>query len=84
MGVELDVRRDCYYHNSTLLNQDVGKPVILPSKSARVTLLGSGAMFTEVIKAAKLLADEGIGADVFSVTSWRVTAWPLSGKRCRW
>ena len=69
-GAENDVIRGCYKYNSTLLDQDVGKLVILPSKSARVTLLGSGAILTEVIKAAKLLADEGIGADVFSVTSW--------------
>ena len=69
-GAENDVIRGCYKYNSSLLDQDVGKLVILPSKSARVTLLGSGAILTEVIKAAKLLADEGIGADVFSVTSW--------------
>jgi pyruvate dehydrogenase E1 component len=36
----------------------------------RVTLLGSGAILTEVIKAAEALASEGIGADVFSITSW--------------
>jgi pyruvate dehydrogenase E1 component len=52
------------------LNQDVGKTPKLPPRSARVTLLGSGAILTEVIKAARLLADEGIESDVFSVTSW--------------
>ncbi len=36
----------------------------------RVTLLGSGAILTEVIKAAELLAREGRVVDVFSVTSW--------------
>jgi len=36
----------------------------------RVTLMGSGAILTEVIKAAQVLADEGIASDVFSVTSW--------------
>jgi pyruvate dehydrogenase E1 component len=36
----------------------------------RVTLLGSGAILTEVIKAAEVLASEGIGVDVFSITSW--------------
>ncbi|HAX18908.1 MAG TPA: pyruvate dehydrogenase (acetyl-transferring), homodimeric type [Hydrogenophaga sp.] len=36
----------------------------------RVTLLGSGAIFTEVVKAAQQLAAQGIGVDVFSVTSW--------------
>ena len=35
-----------------------------------VTLLGSGAILTEVIKAAALLAAQGIAVDVFSVTSW--------------
>jgi pyruvate dehydrogenase E1 component len=36
----------------------------------RVTLLGSGAILTEVLKAAVQLADDGIGVDVFSITSW--------------
>jgi pyruvate dehydrogenase E1 component len=36
----------------------------------KVTLLGSGAILTEVIKAAELLAKEGIGSEVLSVTSW--------------
>ncbi|HSU63535.1 MAG TPA: pyruvate dehydrogenase (acetyl-transferring), homodimeric type, partial [Burkholderiales bacterium] len=37
---------------------------------AKVTLLGSGAILTEVIKAAELLAREGIASEVVSVTSW--------------
>jgi pyruvate dehydrogenase E1 component len=36
----------------------------------RVTLLGSGAILTEVVKAAQQLAADGIPADVVSVTSW--------------
>jgi pyruvate dehydrogenase E1 component len=36
----------------------------------RATLLGSGAILTEVIKAAQQLATEGIGVEVLSVTSW--------------
>ena len=36
----------------------------------KVTLMGSGAILTEVIKAAQLLAARGIEADVLSVTSW--------------
>jgi pyruvate dehydrogenase E1 component len=36
----------------------------------RVTLLGSGAILTEVIKAAQQLAADGIATEVFSVTSW--------------
>ena len=45
-----------------------------------VTLLGSGAILTEVIKAAGLLADEGIDATVFSVTSWSELA--RDGQAC--
>jgi pyruvate dehydrogenase E1 component len=40
----------------------------------KVTLMGSGAILTEVVKAAQLLADEGIEAEVFSVTSWNELA----------
>jgi pyruvate dehydrogenase E1 component len=42
----------------------------LPKAEQRVTLMGSGAILTEVIKAAKMLEAEGMGADVISVTSW--------------
>jgi len=35
-----------------------------------VTLLGSGAILTEVIKAAQQLAANGIASDVLSITSW--------------
>ncbi|MBA3623265.1 MAG: alpha-ketoglutarate dehydrogenase [Methylibium sp.] len=38
--------------------------------AAQITLMGSGAILTEVLKAAQILADEGISAEVFSVTSW--------------
>ncbi len=37
---------------------------------AQVTLLGSGAILTEVIKAAQALCAEGIAASVYSITSW--------------
>jgi len=36
----------------------------------RVTLLGSGAILTEVNQAAQRLAEQGIATDVISVTSW--------------
>ncbi|MBU3551163.1 alpha-ketoglutarate dehydrogenase [Polynucleobacter sp. MWH-Berg-3C6] len=39
------------------------------SKSC-VSLLGSGAIMTEVLKAAEMLASDGINVDIFSVTSW--------------
>ena len=41
-----------------------------PAQGARVTLMGSGAILAEVIKAAESLAQQGIGSDVISVTSW--------------
>ncbi|WBY03001.1 alpha-ketoglutarate dehydrogenase [Ramlibacter tataouinensis] len=40
------------------------------SAPARVTLLGSGAILPEVLKAAGQLAGEGIGVEVVSITSW--------------
>ncbi|HEY2256518.1 MAG TPA: pyruvate dehydrogenase (acetyl-transferring), homodimeric type, partial [Variovorax sp.] len=47
---------------------------------AQVTLLGSGAILTEVVKAAQRLAEEGIAAEVFSVTSWSELA--RDGRAC--
>src|SRR5438132_1991118 len=41
------------------------------SSSAKVTLMGSGAIMTEVVKAEHQLAAAGIATEVFSVTSWR-------------
>jgi pyruvate dehydrogenase E1 component len=42
-----------------------------PSDAAeRVTLLGSGAILTEVVKAAQQLAAQGVGVEVMSITSW--------------
>ena len=41
-----------------------------PKQGQRVTLLGSGAIFTEVVQAAQQLAEQGIGVDVYSITSW--------------
>ncbi|WP_237173486.1 alpha-ketoglutarate dehydrogenase [Paracandidimonas lactea] len=48
--------------------------------AAKVTLLGSGAILTEVIKAAEALAAEGIRCDVLSITSWSELA--RDGHRC--
>jgi pyruvate dehydrogenase E1 component len=72
-GAEPDVIRGCYKYNSYSCNVDEGYSPKTPKKhtrQAKVTLLGSGAILTEVIKAAKLLGDEGMDVDVFSVTSW--------------
>ncbi|QPN31463.1 alpha-ketoglutarate dehydrogenase [Diaphorobacter sp. JS3051] len=62
------VLRGCYLFNSyqRLLDERNGSI----SSQKNVTLLGSGAILTEVIKAAQRLADEGIAATVVSVTSW--------------
>jgi pyruvate dehydrogenase E1 component len=61
-GVEADIIRGCYRFDSFL--PEGGKA------SAEVTLMGSGAILTEVIKAAQQLAQQGIAATVYSVTSW--------------
>jgi pyruvate dehydrogenase E1 component len=42
----------------------------IEGRQARVTLLGSGAILTEVIKAAQELARMGVASDVLSITSW--------------
>jgi pyruvate dehydrogenase E1 component len=59
-GVEADVLRGGYRFG-----------VYGPSDAAqRVTLLGSGAILTEVVKAAEQLAAQGVGVEVLSITSW--------------
>ena len=50
------------------------------SKAVQITLMGSGAILTEVVKAAQQLAAEGIAAEVFSVTSWSELA--RDGQSC--
>src|SRR5690606_30712073 len=40
------------------------------SSAPCATLLGSGAILTEALRAARTLADEGITVDVYSITSW--------------
>jgi pyruvate dehydrogenase E1 component len=64
-GVEEDVVRGCYRFAS--IGAEGGAS---DATARRVTLLGSGAIFTEVLAAARRLASEGIACDVFSVTSW--------------
>ncbi len=59
-GVDADVLRGGYRFS-----------VYGPSVAAqRVTLLGSGAILTEVVKAAEQLAAQGVGVEVLSITSW--------------
>ncbi len=72
------VLRGCYVFNSWPRNEYADmKPI--SSKNA-VTLLGSGAILTEVIQAAELLARQGIAATVVSVTSWSELA--RDGQAC--
>jgi len=53
----------------------------IPGKAThKVTLLGSGAILTEVVKAAQQLAAEGFTVDVISVTSWSELA--RDGQAC--
>ena len=65
--VHEDVIRGCYAFSGN-------------SADAQVTLLGSGAILTEVLKAAQQLAQRGITAEVFSVTSWSELA--RDGQAC--
>jgi pyruvate dehydrogenase E1 component len=66
-GVEADVVRGCYQFRSALRNADAGSS---PISSQSITLLGSGAILTEALKAADQLAAQGLAVDVYSVTSW--------------
>ena len=61
------VIRGCYKYSSTLRPYDGD---IAPKNLKNVTLLGSGAILTEVIKAAAQLEALGYTVDVVSVTSW--------------
>ena len=58
------VIRGCYKWGQLVPKQKPKK------KTGAVTLMGSGAILTEVIKAAELLQADGIAVDIFSVTSW--------------
>ena len=73
-GTEADILRGCYHFNSYPGNQNVSNGPESsqhpPKSGPQVTLLGSGAILNEVIRAAELLAAQGVTAQVFSVTSW--------------
>ncbi|MGO4392662.1 pyruvate dehydrogenase (acetyl-transferring), homodimeric type [Variovorax sp. M-6] len=72
-GAEADVLRGCYRFEGW-------QGARADSSKVEVTLLGSGAILTEVIKAAQQLAEQGITAEVFSVTSWSELA--RDGRAC--
>jgi len=77
-------QKDVFYY-ITLMNENYAMPDVADREGVikggyrfatygegapQVTLLGSGAILTEVIKAAKTLAGEGIACEVYSITSW--------------
>jgi pyruvate dehydrogenase E1 component len=75
--VHADVLRGCYR---------LGHYPVAGS-ARQVTMMGSGAILTEVVRAAHQLAEAGIDVEVFSVTSWselardgRFVARQLSGR----
>jgi pyruvate dehydrogenase E1 component len=76
-GAAADVIRGCYHFKSYSRTADGGQGTKTPGN---VTLLGSGAILTEVIKAAQTLAAQGVAVDVFSVTSWSELA--REGQAC--
>jgi pyruvate dehydrogenase E1 component len=56
---------------------------VIKTRSAQrreVTLMGSGAILTEVIAAPSLLAEQGVSSTVLSVTSWSELA--RDGQAC--
>ena len=70
-GSEADIIRGCYIFRSCLPNKILGYSPKMALETARsVTLMGSGAILTEVIKAADQLKAMDIDVTVFSVTSW--------------
>ena len=66
-GAAEGVLRGCYVFKSYSRLSDKRESTI---SSKSVTLMGSGAILTEVVKAAELLAAEGVDVTVLSVTSW--------------
>ena len=58
-----DMTKGCYLLKSL-------KATKRSKSSQHVTLMGSGAILTEVLKASEILLDKGIHCDILSVTSW--------------
>ena len=70
-GSEADIIRGCYKFRSCLRPKHMGESAEIPVKTAKnITLMGSGAILTEVVKAAEQLQAMDIDVTVFSVTSW--------------
>ncbi len=73
-GVAPDVLRGAY-----LLQRQV--PLVpVPGRIPHVSLMGSGAILPEVVRAAEILLAQGVAVDVFSVTSWSELA--RDGRHC--
>jgi pyruvate dehydrogenase E1 component len=68
-GSEGDIIRGCYRFKD-FPAVSTSKEKAAKNTAREVTLMGSGAILTEVIKAAQLLAEQGVHATVYSVTSW--------------
>ena len=70
-GSESDIIRGCYKFRSCSRTDPLIKASETPLKPAKsITLMGSGAILTEVIKAAEQLEAMDISVTIFSVTSW--------------
>ena len=68
---EAGIIQGCYKFNSYSSANPIGIGPKTPLNSEKqLTLMGSGAILTEVVKAAQQLAAQGIEVTVFSVTSW--------------
>jgi pyruvate dehydrogenase E1 component len=70
-GAQEGVIRGCYLFSSASRRVDDAES---PNSLKSITLLGSGAILTEIIKAAAELAGEGHHVYVVSVTSWSLLA----------
>ena len=73
-GVADDVLRGCYrfacYPAAASPVNSPATNTAATTSTTQLTLMGSGAILTEVIKAGQLLAAQGIAVEVISVTSW--------------
>ncbi|MBK7282872.1 alpha-ketoglutarate dehydrogenase [Candidatus Aalborgicola defluviihabitans] len=76
-GAEADVVKGCYKFASYICISDEGYSL---KSLKKITLMGSGAILTEVVKAAQLLAAQGVNVTVYSVTSWSELA--RDGRAC--
>ncbi len=65
------VIRGCYKFDSTSGNIYAGNTAETSQNTHHsVTVMGSGAILTEAVKAARVLRDQGINMHIVSVTSW--------------